>query len=125
MFSIWDAKSSPEMGVLEILCHSSNIQWCSSHGGASGKTCQRTSAIRQISARSFATTNAIESVHRQFRKLTKTKGAFPNENSLLKLLYLGLINAQEKWTMPIQSWNLTLSQLAIYFDGRLNKMMTL
>jgi putative transposase len=32
------------------------------------------------------TTNAIESVHRQFRKLIKTKGAFPNENSLLKLL---------------------------------------
>ncbi|ERK09416.1 Mobile element protein [Pantoea sp. AS-PWVM4] len=42
------------------------------------------------------TINAIESVHRQFRKLTKTKGAFPNENSLLKLLYLGLMNAQEK-----------------------------
>ncbi|HGN0870451.1 TPA: IS256 family transposase, partial [Providencia alcalifaciens] len=54
------------------------------------------------------TTNAIESVHRQFRKLTKTKGAFPNENSLLKLLYLGLLNAQEKWTMPIQNWNLAL-----------------
>ncbi len=35
------------------------------------------------------TTNIIESVHRQFRKLTKTKGAFPNENSLLKLLYMG------------------------------------
>ncbi|EAO7829858.1 IS256 family transposase [Salmonella enterica] len=71
------------------------------------------------------TTNAIESVHRQFRKLTRTKGAFPNENSLLKLLYPGLMNAQEKWTMPIQSWNLTLSQLAIYFEGRLNTVMTL
>ncbi|AOF15140.1 transposase [Yersinia enterocolitica] len=71
------------------------------------------------------TTNAIESVHHQFRKLTKTKGAFPNENSLLKLLYLGLMNAQEKWTMPIQSWNLTLSQLAIYFEGRLDKVITL
>ncbi len=71
------------------------------------------------------TTNAIESVHRQFRKLTKTKGAFPNENSLLKLLYLGLMNAQEKWTMPIQSWNLTLSQLAIYFEGRLDMEITL
>lgn len=71
------------------------------------------------------TTNAIESVHRQFRKLTRTKGAFPNENSLLKLLYLGLMNAQEKWTMPIQSWNLTLSQLVIYFEGRLNNVMTL
>lgn len=63
------------------------------------------------------TTNAIESVHRQFRELTKTKGAFHNENSLLKLLYLRLMNTQEKWTMPIQSRNLTLSQLVIYFKA--------
>ena len=47
------------------------------------------------------TTNSIEAVHRQFRKLTKTKGGFPNENSLLKLLYLGIQNASKKWTMPI------------------------
>ena len=47
------------------------------------------------------TTNTIESVHRQFRKVTKTKGAFPNENSLLKLLYLGIQNASKKWTMPL------------------------
>jgi len=60
------------------------------------------------------TTNIIESVHRQFRKLTKTKGAFSNENSLLKLLYMGIQNAQKKWTMPIKNWNLTLSQLAIF-----------
>jgi transposase-like protein len=66
------------------------------------------------------TTNIIESVHRQFRKLTKTKGAFPNENSLLKLLYMGIKNAQKKWTMPVQNWNLTLSQLAIFFEGRLD-----
>jgi len=69
------------------------------------------------------TTNAIESVHRQFRKLTKTKGAFPNENSLLKLLYMGIQNASKKWTMPIQNWNLTLSQLAIYFEGRLDDVL--
>jgi putative transposase len=49
------------------------------------------------------TTNAIEAVHRQFRKLTKTKGGFPNDNSLLKLLYLGIQNASKKWTMPIRS----------------------
>ncbi|STY52676.1 Transposase and inactivated derivatives [Vibrio anguillarum] len=60
------------------------------------------------------TTNAIEAVHRQFRKLTKTKGGFPNENSLLKLLYAGILNASKKWTMPIQNWNTTLSQLAIH-----------
>jgi len=69
------------------------------------------------------TTNAIEAIHRQFRKLTKTKGAFPNENSLMKLLYAGILNASKKWTMPIPNWNLTLSQLAIYFDGRLDKVL--
>ncbi|MCT7573045.1 IS256 family transposase [Aliarcobacter butzleri] len=67
------------------------------------------------------TTNIIESVHRQFRKLTKTKGAFPNENSLLKLLYMGIVNATKKWNMPMWNWNLTLSQLAIFFEGRLDK----
>ena len=69
------------------------------------------------------TTNAIEAVHRQFRKLTKTKGAFPNENSLMKLLYAGILNASKKWTMPIQNWNLTLSQLSIYFEGRLDEVL--
>lgn len=79
----------------------------------------------EVSRQVIYTTNAIESVHRQFRKLTKTKGAFPNETSLLKLLYLGLLNAQEKWTMPIHNWNLTLSQLSIYFEGRLDHVITL
>lgn len=69
------------------------------------------------------TTNIIESVHRQFRKLTKTKGAFPNENSLLKLLYMGIKNASVKWTMPVRNWNLTLSQLAIFFEGRLDEFL--
>lgn len=66
------------------------------------------------------TTNAVEAVHRQFRKLTKTKGGFANENSLLKLLYAGILNASQRWTHPIHNWNLTLSQLAIHFPGRLN-----
>jgi transposase-like protein len=69
------------------------------------------------------TTNAVEAVHRQFRKLTKTKGAFPNENSLLKLLYAGILNATEKWTMPIQNWSQALSQLSIYFEGRLDGVL--
>ena len=66
------------------------------------------------------TTNAVEAVHRQFRKLTKTKGGFANENSLLKLLYAGMLQASERWTLPIQNWNLTLSQLSIHFPGRLD-----
>ena len=71
------------------------------------------------------TTNIIESVHRQFRTLTKTKGAFPNDNSLLKLLFMGIQNAQKKWTMPIRNWSLTISQLSIYFEGRLDKALNL
>lgn len=69
------------------------------------------------------TTNVVEAVHRQFRKLTKTKGAFPNENSLLNLLYAGILNATEKWTMPIHNWSLCLSQLVIYFKGRLDSVL--
>lgn len=69
------------------------------------------------------TTNAVEAVHRQFRKLTKTKGGFSNENGLLKLLYAGMLKASEKWTHPVQNWNLTLSQLAIHFEGRLDKAL--
>jgi len=71
------------------------------------------------------TTNIIESVHRQFRKLTKTKGAFPNQNSLLKLLYMGIQNAKEKWTQPVHNWSLTISQLAIFFEGRLDEYLEL
>lgn len=71
------------------------------------------------------TTNIIESVHRQFRKLTKTKGAFPNENSLLKLLYMGIQNASKKWTMPIWNWSLALSQLVIFFEGRLDEALNI
>jgi transposase-like protein len=71
------------------------------------------------------TTNAVEAVHRQFRKLTKTKGGFPNENSLLKLLYAGVLNASEKWTHPVQNWNLTLSQLVIHFEDRIEPYLDL
>jgi transposase-like protein len=71
------------------------------------------------------TTNIIESVHRQFRKLTKTKGAFPNEESLLKLLYMGIQNAQKKWSKPVAGWNLALSQLAIHYEGRLENYLEL
>ena len=71
------------------------------------------------------TTNIIESVHKQFRKLTKTKGTFPNENSLMKLLYMGIQNAKIKWTMPVHNWSLTISQLAIFFEGRLDNYLEL
>nr|MBS9781581.1 IS256 family transposase [Gammaproteobacteria bacterium] len=71
------------------------------------------------------TTNAVEAVHRQFRKLTKTKGAFPNENSLMKLLYVGIQQASKKWTMPVTNWGQTIMQLSLHFPGRLDDIMKL
>ena len=71
------------------------------------------------------TTNIIESVHRQFRTLTKTKGAFANDNSLLKLLYAGIQNGEKKWTMPMRNWSLTISQLNIHFKERLKDALGL
>ena len=69
-------------------------------------------------------TNAIASVHRQFRKLTKTKGACPNENRLLKALG-GADECAGEMDKADPNWNLPLSPLAIYFDGRLNNVIML
>lgn len=65
------------------------------------------------------TTNAVEGFHRQVRKVTKTKGAFPNDMSLLKLVYLATKNIQKKWTAPLQNWSLTIQQLYIKFADRI------
>ena len=64
------------------------------------------------------TTNAIESLNRSLRKVIKTKGAFPNDASILKIFYMALANISKKWTMPIRTWNAALSQFAIRFAGR-------
>ena len=66
------------------------------------------------------TTNPIEGYHRQIRKVTKNKGAFPNEMSLLKLTYLATKRIEQKWTSPLSNWGLTVQQLAIKFEGRLD-----
>lgn len=65
------------------------------------------------------TTNAIEAMHRQIRKVTKTKGAFTSDQALLKLVYLAVKDMSKKWTMPIRNWGLTMSQLYIKFGDRL------
>jgi putative transposase len=62
------------------------------------------------------TTNTIESINRQIRHILKTKGAFPNDEAVLKLVYLALHNAQKKWTIPIRDWKLALNQFAILFE---------
>lgn len=65
------------------------------------------------------TTNIIEGVNRQFRKVTKTKSTFPSDESLLKMLYLSSQNIIKKWTMRYRNWDSIYNQLSIYFEGRL------
>lgn len=64
------------------------------------------------------TTNAVESLHRQFRKATKNRPVFPNDESLIKLLYLSVEGASKKWTMPVQNWKKSLAQFAILYENR-------
>ena len=64
------------------------------------------------------TTNIVEGFNRQIRKVTKSKGVFPNEDGLMKLVWLAARNVSSKWTRPVQNWNLTAQQLYIHFPDR-------
>jgi putative transposase len=65
------------------------------------------------------TTNVIEASNRQIRKVIKTKGAFPNDEAVYKIVYLVLNRVRKKWTMPVKDWPLALNQFYILFPGRL------
>ncbi|MCW3789753.1 IS256 family transposase [Plebeiibacterium sediminum] len=65
------------------------------------------------------TTNAVEGFHRQIRKVTKTKGAFPSDMALMKLIYLATENISKKWTQPVRNWGLTIQQFCIKFGDRM------
>src|SRR5204863_5126518 len=65
------------------------------------------------------TTNAIESVNRSLRKISKNRGVFPNQESLLKLYYLALERIVKKWTMPIHNWNEALNRFAVELGERM------
>ena len=67
------------------------------------------------------TTNTIEGFNRQLRKVTKAKSVFPTDDSLLKMLYLAMMDITRKWTGRRQDWSLIHAQLAIYFDGRMQE----
>lgn len=62
------------------------------------------------------TTNAIESLNSQFRKVTKTKLIFPNDESLMKMLYLATEKVSKKWTRAYADWDLVINQLNIFFE---------
>jgi len=64
------------------------------------------------------TTNAIESLNYSLRKVLKNRGAFPSDDAIYKLLYLGLSRVAKKWTMPIRNWKAALNQFVIMFGDR-------
>jgi putative transposase len=73
-------------------------------------------AIRKV----IYTTNAIESIQAQLRKVTKKHGAFPSVDSVNKVLYLALMKAKERWTKPIRDWPNALYHLSLVFPGRVS-----
>lgn len=67
------------------------------------------------------TTNVVESLNSQFRKVTKTKLIFPNDESLLKMLYLAVERIAKKWTRSYAEWDLVINQLNTLFSDILEK----
>ena len=72
-------------------------------------------AVRRL----IYTTNTIEGFNRQLRKVTKNKTIFPNDDSLLKMLYLATMDITKKWTGRRRDWPEIRAQLEIYFEERL------
>jgi len=70
--------------------------------------------IRQI----IYTTNLIENLNGKIRKYTKNKLSFPNDEAVMKSVYLALREASKKWTMPIRNWGMILNQFLTIFDNR-------
>jgi len=66
------------------------------------------------------TTNAIESLNMSLRKVTKNRGSFPNDEAMIKLLYLALNNIAKKWTLPIRDWKAALNRFSILFGDRMS-----
>jgi putative transposase len=68
------------------------------------------------------TTNTLESVNRSLRKISKNRGVFPNQESVLKLFYLALERVAKKWTMPVPHWSEALNRFALEFGERMPKL---
>ena len=65
------------------------------------------------------TTNTIEGFNRQLRKVTKSKSVFPTDDSLLKMLYLAMMDITKKWTGRRQDWSAIHAQLSVFFADRM------
>jgi putative transposase len=64
------------------------------------------------------TTNAIESINASLRRVTRKRGAFPNPDSVRKVLYLAIMKASERWARPVKDWVAALNHFTMVFPGR-------
>ncbi len=69
------------------------------------------------------TTNAVENLHRQFRKVTKNRSIFPSDDALTKMIFLAYRDISKKWKMTLPNWGLIISQLSIRFEIRIMKFL--
>ena len=69
------------------------------------------------------TTNAIESLNSVIRAATKKRKTFPNDASALKVVYLAIQQASERWTMPIRDWKAALNRFTVLFEDRITQYL--
>ena len=72
--------------------------------------------LPQEARKAIYTTNAVEGLHRRLRKVIKTRGAFPSDEALLKVLFLAVQDAKRSWGNPSPLWAKARVQLAIHFN---------
>jgi putative transposase len=65
------------------------------------------------------TTNAIESLQASLRKVTRNRAAFPNPESVRKILYLAIERISKRWKRPIRDWVAALNHFTMVFEGRI------
>ena len=70
--------------------------------------------------RAIYTTNAIESLNSVIRKAINKRKLFPTDDSARKVVYLAIMDASKKWTMPIRNWKLALNRFIIEFEDRIS-----
>ena len=89
-----------------------------SHGVTTGRASSQFFDYPPEIRRIIYTTNAIESVSMSLRKVTKSRGAFPNDEAVMKLFYLALMNVSKRWIMPLRDWKPALNRFSIQFKER-------
>ena len=106
----WNASARNGMG---------NTQKSRNHGKPPGQNYPPIIKYPQEVRMLIYTINAIEGFNRQLRKVTKSKSVFPTDDSLLKMLYLAMMDITKKWTGKRRDWGVIHSQLEVFFSDRL------